>query len=439
MVFRDASPAPADEAPVAAPPGPDPAPAVEQAVFYQGAMQAMDAREYALATALLHRFLDVAPPNAKALTNLGFCHFQLAEYDSAARAFHGALQLRPDHLRTWIMYGSVQMAAGEVAEGLRAFDRAYRLHPASPYERMLHGQVRLMLGDAAGWDDLESRWSAEQVRRGLPFTPSAERPPWTGAPEPARTLCIHAEGGFGDTIMFSRFVPVAAQRVGSVVVAVSPPVARLLSTVPGVSEVVTSRHAIPEDSLHTSFASLPALTGARPGEAVPPEYFHASDRVWELPPAEGPRVGLVWAGSSGTTHDLDRSCPDVSLLAPLLTVRGSQWISLQVGARAAEADVLGILPTPALSDFADTASLLRQLDLVVTVDTAVAHLAGSLGLPTWIMIPTVPEYRWPLRGDSTHWYPSARLFRRRRSTDWTEMVERIRAELEAGSVPRRTG
>jgi hypothetical protein len=204
-----------------------------------------------------------------------------------------------------------------------------------------------------------------------------------------------------------------------------------MAQLPGVAGFVRDEGSFPAGALHTSLWSLPALTRLRLDTIPGAEgYFTPPDHGPELGVRKGVRVGVVWAGNPNTTFDRDRSCPAVGFLSPLFEVPGIEWISLQVGPRAADASSLPIRPMPEVSDFADTAYVLSQLDLVITVDTALAHLAGALGVPTWIMVPSIPEYRWLLDREDSPWYRSVRLFRRRSGTDWPPMIARVKAHLE---------
>ena len=211
---------------------------------------------------------------------------------------------------------------------------------------------------------------------------------------------------------------------------VPPATERLLSTIAGVAGVVPADQSPPEGALHTSVWSLPYHARARLDHIPQPEgYLAAPPDGPRLGEGTGFRVGVAWAGNPSSTYDRDRSIPTAELLRPLLGLPGTEWISLQVGHRAAEAESLPISPVPELADFAQTAALLEQLDLVITVDTAIGHLAGALGIPAWIILPSIPEYRWLLDRDDTPWYRSVRLFRREHTNDWEGVIGRVGAAL----------
>jgi hypothetical protein len=388
---------------------------------------AMDRQQYSLAAALFETAANSDPTSGRAFRRLGFCRFMLGDYAAAAEALERAVECRPTHIQSLVMSGMSHYTIGQSQKGRAQFQRALRLEPVSDFERAMLGQIRLLLGDhSSGWKLYERRWFAPQLRAALHAHPAAERPHWDGTPAPDKTLFLVSEGGFGDVLMFARFIPRVAERVRGVVLIVPTPLERLMQRLPGLTRTETTRVEIPEDALYASLWTLAAVLDVTEDTlAADGPYLSTPERGPDLGPRTAPRVGIVWAGGTKTTHDRDRSCPDVRLLQPLLEVPGIEWVSLQVGERAEEADGLPIRPTPPVKDFSDTSFVISQLDLVITVDTAVAHLAGGLGAPTWILVPTVPEFRWLLDREDCPWYPSARLFRRRHTGDWPGVVDRV--------------
>jgi ADP-heptose:LPS heptosyltransferase len=263
-------------------------------------------------------------------------------------------------------------------------------------------------------------------------------PLWNGEDLAGRTVLLHGEQGYGDTIQGLRYVPLVAARGGRVVLEVPAPLARVAASVSGVAEFVTAGQALPRFDLVCPMLSLPRALGTTL-ETIP------ADLPYLAPPAEavaqwrerlggpGLRIGIAWAGSALHRSDAQRSI-EIETLAPLLKTKGVRWFSLQVGERAAD---LARLPAglitdlaPRLSDFADTAAALANLDLLISVDTAVVHLAGALARPAWVMLRARPDWRWMLEREDTPWYPSLRLFRQRERGDWDEVVARVRAALE---------
>jgi hypothetical protein len=420
-------------------------PVAGQAGFLAAAArQAIEKKEHRRAISILEMLAVMPDAPWSCFVNLAYCHFVLGEYEASAAAMERALALKPDDIPCLNMLGTVYFILGRREEARALMTRALRIEPKTPNDRYVAGNIRYFFGDYLGsWREMEYRWQIEDRSVQLPFRPSDRFPLWDGRELPGQTLVVCNDGGdwgatgdvnlggFGDVILLGRFLPLIASRVGRLVMVTGWPVARLLMTIPGVAEVAGRLDPFPAGAAYTSLASLPAHLEATPElirSLVP--YLRS--------PASGPslgprqkrlRVGLVWAGGPHTAHDADRSCPSLALLSPLVEVDGVEWVSLQVGERAKEAEGLPIRPMPEVRDFADTAFLLTQLDLLISVDTAVANLAGAMGLPVWVMIPTMPEVRWPLEGETTVWYPTARLFRREHTRDWPGVIGRVREAL----------
>jgi hypothetical protein len=233
---------------------------------------------------------------------------------------------------------------------------------------------------------------------------------------------------------------VARRGAGRVLLLVQAPLRRLLAGLPGVDRLLTPGETLPPFDLHCPLLSLPGAfrtaLSTVPAEVpyLRPEPEAAARWRERLAPLPGLRAGLVWAGNPGHSNDRNRSIP-FDALSPLWRVPGVSWASLQVGARAGDPRQAGTGAvhdlSPALGDFAETAAAIAALDLIVAADTAVAHLAGALGRPVWLMLPHVPDWRWLLRREDSPWYPTARLFRQERPGDWAGVVGRIAAEIEA--------
>jgi hypothetical protein len=400
--------------------------------FYAFAKKAMEEGRLDLAASHLVRYIAENPDHGQAHRKLGYCYFLLGDFPKATAALRRAVEIRPHHLQTVMMLGHALYTVGEGYAGEEVLRRVLSLEPTNDLQRAMLGQTQLLFGNFAdGWVNSEARWRADQLGRAIPFSPSTDGPLWDGRPARDRSLFVYSEGGFGDVLMFSRFLPTVRERVGRVVLQAHPSLRRLLAAMPGVDEIVDRRNVEEHYDLFTSTSSLPHQLEVRIEDLPWSErYLSPPSDGPLLGPAERPRVGLVWAGNPRTRHDPDRSIPDPELLRPLVETDRVEWISLQVGSRAGDADSLGIPPTLPLRDWGDTAFLLSQLDLVVTVDTAVAHLAGAMGIPVWVTLPTVPEFRWLIGRDDTPWYSSMRLFRRNHTADWAEVISRVRATLD---------
>lgn len=398
---------------------------------YPAAKRALDSHQPEFAAALCRRHLMWKPDDGKGYRMLGFCAFLLGRGDEAVQMLNRAVELRPNDVQAALMLGACLFTIGQNVAGEAHLERALTLQADSPYKLAMLAETQLLFGDYEnGWPNLEARWSTPRLSAALPFVPSESYPLWDGSPLLDRPLCVHSEGGFGDAIMFSRFAPLLASKVRELYFVVPRALERLLQGVPGVRGIIVRRDRIPDRAVHTSFWSMPAHARVRVSD-LPGPYRHltAASEGFDLGPRTRPRVGLVWAGSPKTAHNVHRSVPDVELLRPLLDAADVEWISLQFGERAGEAERLPVRTVSMPGDWAETGYLVQQLDLVISVDTAVAHLAGSFDVPTWIVLPSIPEFRWMLRRDDTPWYPSARLFQRTGTHDWEERVAHLAREL----------
>lgn len=385
----------------------------------------------------LRRAVTLDPQSAEARANLGNALKQAGHLPEAVAAYRAALTLDPNNALTWSNLGSALHRSGAMTDALAAFEQALVLDPALPEAHWNRALVWLALGDyARGWAEYE--WGFAAGARPLP---ARDIPAWHGETLADRGLLVSVEQGFGDAIQFVRFVRRLRPRVGKIVLECPPALTDLLRTCAGVDRVVTPEvpdAALPEVAARVALMSVPAVLGMgrpEPEEARP--YLAVDEarlaRFTSRIGTAGFRTGLVWAGSPAHQDDRSRSCPP-ALLQRLLSVPGTRFFSLQKGRAPTEAMLLGSELEdlgPALEDFADTAAAIACLDLVIAVDTAVAHLAGALGKPVWILLPFAADWRWGQEGETTPWYPSARLFRQRRPDDWEGVLDTVRHALDA--------
>jgi len=304
------------------------------------------------------------------------------------------------------------------------------------------------LGDfAAGWMNYEHRWNdAPLHQRDFPC------PQWKGEPLNGARILLHAEQGLGDTLQFLRYVPLVQAAGGAVILEVQDRLMTLAAEIPGVVEVVLWGGALPAFDWHCPLLSLPlafgttleTVSGAVPYLSVPEA---SRTKMRGLPwPEAGLRVGLLWAGNPTFSRDRYRfrSAP-LELFKPLLEEYSVHWFSLQIGEPATglakapwAAKVVDL--SPHVENMADTAAQIAQMDLVITVDSAVAHLAGALGVPVWVLMPFTPDWRWLQQRSDTPWYPSMRLFRQPRPGDWEAVIAEMGLALQQfqdGELPRR--
>jgi tetratricopeptide (TPR) repeat protein len=393
------------------------------------------------AVACYRRTVALRPDLAGAHTNLGLTLLALHRPREAAGAFRAALRCQPNDADTCNNLGGALLALDRPGAAIGWFRRALARDPTLAEARFGESLALLALGRfRAGWAAYESRW---QDPRFLPETRHRGLPQWRGPPSRAlagRTLLLHAEQGFGDTLQFVRYVPLLRRLGARVVLEVETPLLRLFdgiadALIPAGADVPHCDFCCPLLSLPYAFRTTRRdIPAAVPYLAAPP----ALRRRWRarLGARDGRlRVGLVLSGSATHPDDALRSLP-AAAIRPLLALPGLDLHLVQPALRAEEAVVLrGAAKVRRhagrLTDFAETAALLSALDLLVSVDTAAAHLGGALGMPVWLLLPAVADFRWLRgRGDSP-WYPTMRLFRQDTPGDWAPVIDRVAAALAA--------
>jgi len=353
----------------------------------------------------------------------------LANYDKALAAVSGHPQILTNR-------GHALRRLDRPAEALVDFKAALAAAPEFPEAHFEAAMTLLTLGDFdAGWKEYEWRWKAGAFAR---HRRQFNAPLWLGdEPVSGKTILLHAEQGFGDTIQFIRYAPLLASRGAKVICEVQPELQPLLARLEGVT-VVAAGAPLPAFDLHCPLLSLPLAFRTRPETipaaipylAAPPERL----AVWQNRlPAGRRRAGFVWSGQPSHKNDSNRSIA-LSRLAALFENPLIQYFSLQSDLRAADGEALRGLPNlvhlgDGFRDFADTAAAIALLDVVISVDTAVAHLAGALGKPVFILLPYAADFRWMRERDDTPWYPTAKLFRQPAFGDWDSVIDRVHDEL----------
>jgi tetratricopeptide (TPR) repeat protein len=367
----------------------------------------------------------------------------LASYDRslALREDAGVRLARADALRN----------LGRYAEAAAAYEDALRRAPDDPDAAKGHFSLAaclLLLGDfARGWPELEWRWADPDVNP--PHRYPLERL-WLGKEDPSgRTVLLHSEWGLGDVLQFCRYAPLLAQRGARVVLEVPQSLSRLMQSLDGVERCLACAATVPAYDMHVPIMSLPLAFGTREHD-IPAQvpYLNAPPALVErwrerLGPRSVRRIGLVWSGNPRHGNDARRSIPLAAFEALIGATPAANvcWFSAQKEIRPADLPALERLGLrhhgDELEDFCDTAALMSNLDLVVSVDTSAAHLAGALGLPVWILVPHAPDWRWQLERRDSPWYPSARLFRQRDAReDWGVVLERVRQALDELPAPQ---
>jgi Tfp pilus assembly protein PilF len=418
--------------------------------------------------------LQLAPDHPEILFNLGNVHLKLGRIAEAMASYEGVLANEPTHVGTLVNRGNALLRLNRPSEAIASYDQALTLLPGHPQILTNRGHARrrldrpvealadfnaalaaapqfaeahfeagmthLSLGDfEVGWPEYEWRWKTDAFaghRRQYPA------PRWLGDQSIfGKTILLHAEQGFGDTIQFIRYAPLLAHRGANVICEVQPELQPLLSQLAEV-KVIARGEPLPAFDLHCPLLSLPLAFGTQPG-TIPAEvpYLAApAERCeyWrERLPASGPRAGFVWSGSPSHKNDSSRSIPLARLAASFATLP-LPCIGLQSELRDADRQVLQGLPNlihlgDGVRDFADTAAIISLLDVVVSVDTAVAHLAGAMGRPVVILLPHAADFRWMRDRDDSAWYPTAKLLRQPAFGDWDGVLSRLPDELRPWS------
>lgn len=394
----------------------------------------------------LRRAVEQQPDMAAAVSNLGVALQDSGQLTEAERFFERAIELDSSRAEFHFNLGTVLKDQGRVREALAHYERSLQEQLGYAQAICSRGMARLSLGEFAdGWADYECRLDCSQFD-----TLKFPQPRWNGEPLAGRTLLVHCEQGLGDTLQFVRYLKLVNERTGhgQVILAVQEILLPLLSE-SGYANLVAKERTLPAFDVQVPLLSLPHVFRTTL-DTVPADvpYLHAdAARVdsWRqrLADFRGLRVGIAWQGRKNYRSDRLRSIP-LTAFAPLAGVEGVQLLSLQKGpgseqlaqlaGRFAVTD-LGSTMDHSTGAFLDTAAVIKNLDLVVTSDTAIAHLAGALGVPVWVALTFAPDWRWLVERETSPWYPTMRLFRQRQLGDWGEVFARIAAEL--ASLPRR--
>ncbi len=410
-------------------------PSHASALFNLGNVYA-DIGEYEAAVAPYERAIAVDGGDADKHFNLAIALLRLDRFADAVAAFEAALGRQPEHVDALCNIAGALQSMGRTDEAIERLRRAIAHQPDSPDLHWNLALASLQHGDyEAGWREYEWRWKTPTF---LAYKREFEAPEWDGEDLHGRTLLIHTEQGFGDGIQFCRLASRAAEAGGRVVLECRPQLTRLLGALDGVAERVDLGQPLPDFDLQIPLMSLPRVLGLTldnvPAE-IPylsaPEGIAVDSRIAE---AGGLRVGLAWAGSPTRVDNSKRSC-DLAQYADLFNVPGVDFFSLQVGDAREQLESVSAAAKRVIdlgrdfTDFADTAAAIQALDLVISVDTSVLHLAGALGKPAWGVFSQPSGFLWMNDREDSPWYPTIRLFRQPETGDWPPVFARLRAAL----------
>ena len=409
--------------------------------LHGAAMSLVATGEHARALQRLARLAQRYPQSAEVQYNRGTLLGQMERYDEELAAYRQAIALKPNFVRAYVNLGVALRDLHRFDEALQQFKKAVSIDTNDAGARTNRAQTNLLLGEFEhGWREYEWRWLDGTMSHGLP-----DATLWTGKqPLDGKTLLVHAEQGFGDTLQFIRFVGRLSAMGARVIVRVQDALLPLLRGFPGTAEVIGETMPQPAFDYHIPMLSLAFALKVREADLhIESPYVHADPQLAAqfadvfAQDDVRPRVGIVWSGSRTHLNDRNRSIP-LAQCMPLFDAR-AQFVSLvkdvREGDRAAVDELVarGVLRdvSDRLTSFAETAALVAQLDLVIAVDTAVAHLAAALGKPVWIALPFTPDWRWQLKREDSPWYPQMRLFRQAKRNEWSDVVQQLRAALDA--------
>ncbi len=406
------------------------------------------AAQYNLGTALVHlkkpepalecfrKAIELKPDYAEALSAAGVCSLKLFHSEQAREFLNASLSIKPNLAIARNNLAIAEMLDGKWDEALSETQQGIAADPNYPPIHFTKGCIHLVRGEfKTGWEEylwLRKCKQSETAKVVAPF--------WNGEAATGKTIVLRAEQGAGDMIQFIRYAPLILERAGAVVVECRENLRQLLQTATGITRTIPKGNSLPKDSPQVFLLNLPYLFQTElhnipaqtpylfPKGEIAAEAREALDRKGTL------KVGLCWQGNPEHTHDRLRSLP-YEFLHGLEAISGVHFFSLQKGPGSEQtAKLQERLPltdlNPWIQNFNDSALLIQQLDLVISVDTSVAHLAGALGKPVWLLVNKMPEWRWMLDREDSPWYPSMRIFRQREKNDWKELIERVGHNLK---------
>jgi tetratricopeptide (TPR) repeat protein len=389
---------------------------------------------------LYDKALYVDPENESVHFNLGNIYLKTGRLESAAEQYHMVLENNPTHTKALCNLGRTRHRQGDPKQALKLYDRALIENTDQPIVHVNRAVALLLQGKwRKGWEEYEWRLEGDKSQAVYPHRLNGRR--WTGGSFAGQTLLIHGEQGFGDAIQFVRFLPMVKAMGGRVILETHDSLIRLLGSLDSVDQCIELSAEHPPQVGYDLFIPLCSLAGQfdiSPDNIPAAPYLHAEDEKviqWRSRlPSSGLNVGMVWAGSS--TYP-ERSCT-LQDFAPLGRLQGIHWIGLQKGPAASlvteKSSKQGLSLTnwgDDFQDFSDTAAAIATLDLVISIDTSVAHLAGALGKPVWLLLPKVADWRWLMTGTRSPWYPSMRLFRQHRDAGWETVMVEVVQELHS--------
>lgn len=381
--------------------------------------------------------IAAAPNRAEIYNNLAAAFDEKGEYDTALAKYQQALALLPDCPESYYGLGNLARKQGKIDEAVECYSRAIALRPGYAEAHWNMAFLLLLKGDLiSGWRESEWRWRRKHMKMH-----SFTGPAWDGDGLTGKTILLHCEQGLGDSIQFIRYAALVKQRGGTVLLVCPPALEKLFTGVAGVDRIVMDAKDVPKYDVQAPLMSLPGIFSTMV-ETIPAakSYLKADQgrvEFWrkKLADLTGLKVGIVWRGNPQHLNDRNRSMKPEQFAA-FTDLPGTSIVNLQKDARPDEIAALGASKSfvnagPELGDFSDTAALVSCLDLVISVDTSVCHLAGALGVPVWVLVAHEPDWRWLLGRADTPWYPSMRLYRQPKAGDWESIAAVVKTDLQS--------
>jgi tetratricopeptide (TPR) repeat protein len=403
------------------------------------------AGDFAAAVDAGQKAVILRPRAAGAQLNLGNALKARGDWPAAEAAYRLARTLDPANPRIQLNLANTLRELSRVPEATVLLRDTVAKHPHFAEAHRDLAFALLLAGELrAGWIENEWRWETEDLAK---KRRAFSQPAWAGEDLAERRLLVYTEQGFGDAIQFVRYVPLAVQRGAKVILECQPELKRLFQSLKGIEQLVVRGEPLPEFDFHAPLLSLPRIFDTTL-DRIPHDVPYLSvtrpmEAPWSGTKPGWPKVGLVWAGNPSHLNDRARSMPPEAI--PLLVnVERVHFFSLQIGERSADlkrAELMGKIAgvNSQMKDFAATAAIIEQLDLVISVDTSTAHLAGALAKPIWLLLPFAPDWRWLLGRDDTPWYPTMRLFRQQQPGDWVGVAQSVRQQLQAMILDPQSG
>jgi len=382
------------------------------------------------AESILRKCLKIDPGFVGARSNLGNIMEEKGSFHEAEECYRKCISFEPKYAEIFFNLGNSLRYQNKNGEAIEAFLKAIDLNPDFEIAHVHLAFSLFAIGDIqAAWPEYEWRWKVSNFP-----TParSMDQPLWDGTPLNGKRVLVHSEQGFGDTLQFARFVACVADMGGTVLFETQRELTKLMETAPSVFQSLSRGDPLPEFDIHVPLISIPYVISTS-WESLPlnipylrPDPVKSNDWAGRLEFPKLIKIGITWQSSKEQLSSSIKSCP-LSAFAPLIKLQDIQWVSLQKEVPISDAPLPKELQdiSDGLNDFSDTAAAIDQLDLVISVDTAVAHLAGALGKPVWLLLSTAGDWRWMVDREDSPWYPTMRIFRQTKLGDWNSVIDRL--------------